>query len=268
MPIRHNTHKNIRFAEYLMHLKNNSSEYTLWSLGSGGDGGGMMTMMVVEWASVCWASVAAVFWPSGLVNVVWILTNQYLLIKRQVRFPYFQNFLFVELCYNSQWWVLFVRISNGPYYVFSNFHRCHHSWTKGQLREGIHRSHGLNATMYNLETKQADNPHAPLYSNSWSASSEQPGVNLRNIVYKHILHFTRCTITQTPIDWLQATIALVPFQVKFSSMSESSQTLQADLCYVKRCSCVVFSLKAGRKDLTNRHESLRPPLSLCAPEWC
>ena len=51
----------------------------------------------------------------------------------------------------------------------------------------------------------------------------------------------------------------MPFRVKFSSMSESTQTLQANLCYVKRCSCVVFSLKARRKDLINRHESLPPP---------
>ena len=32
-----------------------------------------------------------------------------------------------------------------------------------------------------------------------------------------------------------------------SSISESTQTSQADLWYVKRCSCVVFSLKAQRK---------------------
>ena len=42
------------------------------------------------------------------------------------------------------------------------------------------------------------------------------------------------------IEWLRATIALVPFRVKFSSTSESTQTSQADLCNVKRCSCVVF----------------------------
>ena len=48
------------------------------------------------------------------------------------------------------------------------------------------------------------------------------------------------------IECLRATIALVPLRVKFSSMSES-KTSQADLCYVKRCSCVVFSLKAQRK---------------------
>ena len=30
-------------------------------------------------------------------------------------------------------------------------------------------------------------------------------------------------------------------------MSESTRTSQADLCYVKRCSCVVFSLQADRK---------------------
>ena len=37
-------------------------------------------------------------------------------------------------------------------------------------------------------------------------------------------------------------------------MSESTQTSQADLCCVKRCSsgsCVVFSLQTGRKDLTS-----------------
>ena len=69
----------------------------------------------------------------------------------------------------------------------------------------------------------------------------------------------------TTIERLRATIALVPFRMKFSSMSESTQTSQADLCDVKRCSCVVFSLKAGRKDLTNRHKSLpHPPLPLCA----
>ena len=32
---------------------------------------------------------------------------------------------------------------------------------------------------------------------------------------------------------------------------ESTQASRADLCYVKRCSCVVFSLQAGKKDLTN-----------------
>ena len=41
-------------------------------------------------------------------------------------------------------------------------------------------------------------------------------------------------------------------------MSESSQTSQANLCHVKRCSCVGFSLKAGRKDLTNRPKVLSP----------
>ena len=41
-------------------------------------------------------------------------------------------------------------------------------------------------------------------------------------------------------------------------MSESTQTLQADLCYMKRCSCVVFSLQAGRKDLTHRPKVLLP----------
>ena len=65
----------------------------------------------------------------------------------------------------------------------------------------------------------------------------------------------------TIIEWLRATIALVPFRMKFSSMSESTQTSQADLCDVKRCSCVFFSVKAGRKDLTNRHKSQPPPPS-------
>ena len=51
-------------------------------------------------------------------------------------------------------------------------------------------------------------------------------------------------------------IELLWAQVRFSSMPESAQTSQADLCDVKRCSCVVFSLKAERKDLTNRQESL------------
>ena len=32
-------------------------------------------------------------------------------------------------------------------------------------------------------------------------------------------------------------------------MSESIQTSQDDLCYVKICSCVVFSLQAGRKEM-------------------
>ena len=46
-------------------------------------------------------------------------------------------------------------------------------------------------------------------------------------------------------------VALVPFRVTFSSMSES-QTSQADLCDVSRCSCV-FSLKAviSYKDFTS-----------------
>ena len=42
-------------------------------------------------------------------------------------------------------------------------------------------------------------------------------------------------------------------------MSESTQTSRAELCDLKRCSCVVFYLKAGRKDLTNRPEVLSPP---------
>ena len=53
-------------------------------------------------------------------------------------------------------------------------------------------------------------------------------------------------------------------------MSESTQTSEADLCDVKRCSCVVFALKPQRKDLTNRHKSLPhpSPLSPCAPVFC
>ena len=48
-------------------------------------------------------------------------------------------------------------------------------------------------------------------------------------------------------------------------MLESTRTLQADLCYVKRCSCVVFCLQAGRKHLTNRPKVLSqsPPPSSC-----
>ena len=88
-----------------------------------------------------------------------------------------------------------------------------------------------------------------LIKNSWSASQD--------------CHF-QASFMHKRIEWLWATIALVPFWVKFSSMSESTQTSQADLCYVKRCSCVFFFLKARRKDLTYRHESLLPPpLPLC-----
>ena len=47
------------------------------------------------------------------------------------------------------------------------------------------------------------------------------------------------------IEWLQATITYETFRVKFSSMSESTHTLQANMSYVNRCSCV-FS-PAGRK---------------------
>ena len=60
---------------------------------------------------------------------------------------------------------------------------------------------------------------------------------------REIHFFSSMIIIHPTFEWLRATIALVPFRVKFSSMSESTQTLQADLCYVKRCSCVVFSLK-------------------------
>ena len=42
-------------------------------------------------------------------------------------------------------------------------------------------------------------------------------------------------------------------------MSGSTQTLQADLCYVKRCSCVVFSLKAWRKDKQAQKSTPTPP---------
>ena len=78
----------------------------------------------------------------------------------------------------------------------------------------------------------------------------------------------------TRIERLRASIALVPFRVKFSSMSESTQTSQDDLCDAKRCSCVVFSLKAGRKDLTNRPKVLSPhspppppPIPIAPPSW-
>ena len=55
------------------------------------------------------------------------------------------------------------------------------------------------------------------------------------------------------------------FQVQ--CISESTQTSQADLRHVKRFSCVVFSCKAGRKDLTNRPKVLSPhPPLLLPPE--
>ena len=76
-----------------------------------------------------------------------------------------------------------------------------------------------------------------------------------NLLTLH-LFVTEYLTYSLPFEWLQATITLVPFRVKFSSMSEFTQTLQADLCDVKRCSCVVFSLKAWRKDLTNRPKVL------------
>ena len=61
-------------------------------------------------------------------------------------------------------------------------------------------------------------------------------------------------------NWLRATIALVPFRVKLSSMSESTQTSQADLC-----SCVVFFPKTMEKGLDKQAQKSIPipPLSLC-----
>ena len=50
-------------------------------------------------------------------------------------------------------------------------------------------------------------------------------------------------------------------------MSESTQTSQAALCDVRRCSCVVFPLKPLRKDLKKRHKSPPPPPPHCAPKW-
>ena len=41
-------------------------------------------------------------------------------------------------------------------------------------------------------------------------------------------------------EWLRATIMLVTFRVEFSSMSESTQTLQADLCYMWKDVPVLF----------------------------
>ena len=69
-------------------------------------------------------------------------------------------------------------------------------------------------------------------------------------------------------------LLLVPIRVKFSSMSESIQTSQADLCDVKRCSCVVFFPKSTEKRLDKQARKSSPipppppPLYLCAPEWC
>ena len=56
-------------------------------------------------------------------------------------------------------------------------------------------------------------------------------------------------------------------------LSESTQISRADLCDLKRCSCVVFFLKAGRKDLTNRPEVLfqpppPPPPTTAPPPNC
>ena len=46
-------------------------------------------------------------------------------------------------------------------------------------------------------------------------------------------------------------------------MPESTQILQADLCFVKRFSFVVFSKKQGEKTLTHRPNILSFPLPLC-----
>ena len=56
------------------------------------------------------------------------------------------------------------------------------------------------------------------------------------------------------IDYLQSNI---------SPMPESTQILQADLCFVKRCSCVVFSKKQGEKSLTHMPKCISFPLPLC-----
>ena len=64
-------------------------------------------------------------------------------------------------------------------------------------------------------------------------------------------------------NWMVAGSSSVRFSVEFLSMSESTQTLQANPSFVKRCSCVVLSLQEGRKDLTHRHPTLSLFLSLC-----
>ena len=77
--------------------------------------------------------------------------------------------------------------------------------------------------------------------------------------YRHVggvkskLLITACRIhySSARIEWLRATITKPPFRVKFSNMSESSKTSQADLCYVKRPRyCVFFPPKStGGKTL-------------------
>ena len=57
-------------------------------------------------------------------------------------------------------------------------------------------------------------------------------------------------------------------RVKFSSMPESAQTLQANPSYVKRCACVVFSLQAGVKDVTHKHTPPPPPSPPLSLDLC
>ena len=56
--------------------------------------------------------------------------------------------------------------------------------------------------------------------------------------------------------------------VEFSSMSESSQTSPVDLCYEKRCSCLVFPYKQGEKTWhTDPKFSPPPPPLIAPPTW-
>ena len=65
--------------------------------------------------------------------------------------------------------------------------------------------------------------------------------------------------------WVLALIITVAgSRLKFSSMSESTQTLQADMFDVKRCSCVVFFPKTTEKRLDKQALESTPSLPLCA----
>ena len=80
--------------------------------------------------------------------------------------------------------------------------------------------------------------------NSTSSKEKQTEEKIRKLVD------SPKTLSGTQIiERLRATTTQPPFGVKFSSMSESSQTSQADLCRVKRCSCVVFFPHSREKRL-------------------
>ena len=88
---------------------------------------------------------------------------------------------------------------------------------------------------------------------------------------RHSMKISKFVHMLAQFEWLRATIAQVPFRVKFSSMSESTQTSQADLCYCEKMFlCWYFSLQAGGKTWhTGTKVYPHPtPLSLCAHEWC